>query len=186
MRPITFVTTLAAAAACGACAMWQQISDEARMLYRDHVELAPELPHSLARFSGDGNIWLYPDSTCHGPGVPRAGILVARHHVSIGRAGLNGQQRGVRGEAAPGVPSAEVRLSAGRPVTLRFHAGWREGNLEYGCRMFRTFVVEPQAEYEVTGLRLSVPTRACLVVVTRLDRGAPEPVPTSEAPRCGD
>lgn len=147
------------------------------------VQEPPEAaPHALIRISTDAFTWVQPGSRCESAANPRGGLAVSANSVYVGARSLQGQQRGVAGNAPAGLASGEIRLTAGEPQVVTYTVGWRRGDWQYSCHAARSFVPEAGAHYQMLTVSDEA-TRRCGIQVMQL-QPTPAVVQTAEAPAC--
>lgn len=181
-RIASTAATCAVVPALVSCGHYAEFADKTSAAMRTVSEPPPSVPHALMRISTDGFTSVQPGTACDWAANPRGGVAVVATQLYVGARGVTGQVLGVVGEAPKGVTSGELRVAADEPVTVPYTANWAVGNLQYVCRLTRSFVPVQGAHYQ---LLTSVDTRQqrCGMVVLQL---APEPmvVQLVDAPKC--
>lgn len=133
------------------------------------------------RVSSDGMVRGVPGLECVDWYSPGAGVIVVPNETFAQR---NSEKLGMpAGKPVPaGWASSEVRVAAGKPLTLTFLDGGRavSYNQKSTCLGMFSFTPEAGADYELTLHGYS----ACDVEFNRIDGATPAPVKATEADYC--
>lgn len=103
---------------------------------------------AMVRFSTNGDLMLIPDRNCTDWSAPDAGVVVA--HKPFGGPKFNGRKIGMAGEAPAGFTSAEVKVPAGKPLTVVFKSEIMNYPWIYTCEGNFTFLPKPGEQYQMT------------------------------------
>ncbi|MCU1723395.1 MULTISPECIES: hypothetical protein [unclassified Pseudomonas] len=133
------------------------------------------------RVMSDGMVRGVPGLACVDWYSPGAGVIIVPNETFAQR---NNEKLGMpAGKPVPaGWATSEVRVAAGKPLTLTFLDGGRAVSYDQKSTCLGMFTFTPQAgadyELELRGYR------GCGVDFTRIDGATPEPVKATKAEYC--